>query len=253
MLGRVGVLLVVVTVVGCGGRAARTDGGVECDPSQGCTQMGCPGVTGVQGPASWEVVLVARIAAPARDLAGSELTACLNDVCRHGTLDTIADSFVIEPGDVFMAADVYPQVEPSPPLLEVGWGHRTQGQEQIPNAQDGDVYTIELRTSGGAVVAATSGVARYWSFHPNGECCGPACPTATFTIPCDGGANCPPDQQACHNGSCAAECSSAQQCPPDLPVCSWRECWPPRDAGTAHADGPDAASDDGPGDAAGDA
>ena len=182
------VLLVGVAGLGCSSRTAH---GARCLEDAGCTQMGCPAATGVVGPSAWEVGFTVPLESTAvSDLAGSTVSGCRNHDCSSGTLGdppalNTRGSFSMASGNAYMAADVYRPVN-GPPLLEVGWGQQTVND--LPDPQDGDAYSVELRTAAGAVVAAASGTATYTVTYPNGPCCDPACLAGTFKMTPDAGA-----------------------------------------------------------------
>jgi hypothetical protein len=180
------VLLVGVAALGCSSRTRS-----QCPEDAVCTQMGCPAATGVVGPSAWEVGLALPVESTAvSDLAGSTVSGCRNDDCSSGTLGDPPElntrgSYSMAAGNVYLGADLYRPVN-GPPVLEVGWGRQTVND--LPDPQDGDAYSVELRTAAGAVVAAASGTAKYTVTYPNGQCCEPACLSGKLTMTPDGGA-----------------------------------------------------------------
>jgi hypothetical protein len=92
----------------------------------------------------------------------------------------------MEPGDTYMTTYVRAPGTYSTPMLEVGWG-QAQSTRELPNPQDGDTYSVEMRLASGSLVAAAAGTATYVVKHPNGICCPPACLIGTITEYPDGG------------------------------------------------------------------
>jgi hypothetical protein len=214
MLARLGGLVVVVAVaaLGCGRRGGTGgDGGVvgpgfdaapghdalgDCGSfNGGCTQMGCPAVTGMSGSSELVVGLAIPIAAPMGDLPGSEVMGCRNGACVTGTLLSPQQSpsgwnWVEFPAnDSHIEANVRDPVADAGPVLEVGWGRNSNVSPWclLPDPQDGDRYAVELRTPTSVVVAAASGTATYTVRYPNGPCCTPACCSGAFTMTPDAG------------------------------------------------------------------
>jgi hypothetical protein len=182
-----GVVAVVVAALGCGGRGGSGDAGHLADAgTDGCSHMGCGAST---GPHPWQVGFEVPIAAAIGDLVGSGLTACRNADCRAGTLATVSTGadqsspITMEPGDLYLVSYVRAPGQSPTPLLEVGWGQTPTTDREIPDPQDGDLYSVELRAASGAVVAAASGVATYTVVTPNGPGCEPRCTTGTLTAP----------------------------------------------------------------------
>jgi hypothetical protein len=200
MGGRVTVFVVAVAALGCGcggGGGVKDGGGSDaeaCQPQQACTQRGCPAVTGMSGASQLVLGVVIPIAAPMGDLAGSEVTGCRNGACVTGTL--VIDGRVVytnpvefPANDTHIEANVREPVADAGPALEVGWGRNTNVSPWclLPDPQDGDRYSVEMKTPASVVVAAASGTATYTLDYPNGPCCTPACCVGTFTMTPDAG------------------------------------------------------------------
>jgi hypothetical protein len=199
------ILMLAVATTGCGGGGGVSDAGVSdagvsdagaCQGHQGCTQMGCPAVTGMSGTSN-VVGFAVPIAAPLSDLPGSDVTSCRNGACVTGTV-TLGD-----PGYypvVFPANDTGTEatVRGTGPVLEVGWGRNTNlgPWSPWPEPQDGDSYSVEMKTSASVVVAAASGTATYQLSRPNGPCCDPICLKATVTMTPDAGSDASADGPA---------------------------------------------------------
>ena len=185
------VLLAGVVALGCDSRRGVVHGDAGCLEDAGCSMVGCAGTTGVVGPSAWEVGVSVPVTDTAvTDLAGCKLTGCRNDACSSGTLASPPELntrgyFTMAPGNKYLEADLYRPVN-GPPFLEVGWGR--QVVNDLPDPQDGDAYSVELRTATGVLVVAVSGEAIYRVTYPNGPCCEPACLAGTFMEITDGGA-----------------------------------------------------------------
>ena len=140
----------------------------------------------MSGASQLVVGFAVPIAAPMSDLPGSDVTGCRNGACVTGTLLSPSAwnwvSFPVNNSDI--EASVRAPVADAGPVLEVGWGKNTDlgPWSPWPEPQDGDCYSVEMKTSASVVVAAASGTATYKVGSPNGPCCGPVCVWATFTM-----------------------------------------------------------------------
>jgi hypothetical protein len=123
------------------------------------------------------------------DLAGSEVTGCRNGACVTGTLVIEGRVVYTNPvefpaNDTHIEANVRDPVADAGPVVEVGWGRNTNVSPwcTLPDPQDGDRYSVEMKTTASVVVAAASGTATYQLGRPNGPCCDPICLRATVTM-----------------------------------------------------------------------
>jgi hypothetical protein len=180
--------------IACGKRGLAGDGGdagprdavgdaAECDNHHFCTQMGCMGPTG-----DLQVQFEIRVAAPMDGLPGSAVTGCRNGVCVTGTLLSReqspyhCDCVQFPAEEVVLRASVHDNGDAGPPVLRAGWGSNFGLVPQLPDPNDGDRFSVEMATPGGAVVAAAAGQATYEVDQPNGSCCEPTCVYASLTL-----------------------------------------------------------------------